>query len=131
MKTCGRRFSLAPSTLPLHSLDKPHPFFTFCVRGGGAHEKLVYGVNLPYGHEHLRTPSSYSTPLHMSIIGLDDAEIIKELLDNGARVIQPNLYGETPLHYAAQKGNPQVIDLLLKRKADPTHKGNGKISLVY
>jgi len=62
----------------------------------------------------------------MFIIGLDDAERIKELLDNGARVIQPNIYGETPLHYAAQKGNPEVIDLLLKRKADPTHKDNGK-----
>ena len=46
-------------------------------------------------------------------------------LDGGADLMVRNKYGETPLHYAAQFGNPATIQALLAADADVMARGQG------
>ncbi|MBN2211895.1 MAG: ankyrin repeat domain-containing protein [Sedimentisphaerales bacterium] len=51
-------------------------------------------------------------------------EIVKMLIEAGARIDQTNALGQTPLHYAVVYQHSEVIRALLKAGADPTIKTN-------
>lgn len=58
------------------------------------------------------------TPLNMAIYR-GDKEIVKLLLDNGARLdVYESMYGRTPLCYACEKSGPSIVKLLLDAGAD-------------
>ena len=57
----------------------------------------------------------YETPLMKAI---EQPEIVKILLDNGANPNVSTPYGKTPLFYAIQYNNLESVKLLLKAKAD-------------
>lgn len=59
------------------------------------------------------------TPLHKAALHVD---VTLLLLDAGADIEARDAQGYTPLHSAAQMGNPQVIQLLLERGADKAAK---------
>ena len=60
---------------------------------------------------------SNDTPVHMAAKkGFDN--ILKSLLDNGAKSDSKNKHGYTPLHLAAQNGHEKCIDILLQTKKD-------------
>ncbi|KAJ5853628.1 hypothetical protein N7534_006171 [Penicillium rubens] len=46
-------------------------------------------------------------------------EIVRFLVDSGSPVNDPDLWGHTPLVYAADAGNVETVQLLLNRGADP------------
>ncbi len=52
----------------------------------------------------------------------DAIETIKLLLARGADINKPNGGGNTPLHGAALRGSPAIVEFLLKNGADPTLK---------
>jgi ankyrin repeat protein len=55
------------------------------------------------------------------------AEDAKSLIDDGANVNARSDYGFTPLHFAAARGDYEVVQFLLDHGADPTvrsHDGN-------
>ena len=55
-----------------------------------------------------------ATPLHQAVYwGWGNVEVTEALLDAGARVNCRTKNGNTPLHYAARVGNPQVMRLLV------------------
>ncbi len=58
-----------------------------------------------------------NTLLHEAV-KLDNPQIIKLLISNGADINAQNNEGNTPLHEAANLGNKEVIDLLLYAVAD-------------
>ncbi len=65
-----------------------------------------------------------STPLHLAAIrGYED--IVKILIDNGAKIDMRNRMEETPLMYAAQKGHYNVAELLIQNGADINAKRCG------
>ena len=72
------------------------------------------------------------TPLHMAACvflsnGLDSAKL---LCDKNVNINAQDSMGRTPLHRAADKSNPALVDLLLKKGADPTIKNKlGQIPL--
>lgn len=51
-------------------------------------------------------------------VNLGNETIINLLLDAGADVLSEDAHGNTPLHFAAQKGITSVVLLLLAHKAD-------------
>ena len=52
----------------------------------------------------------------------DKAEIVELLLSHGANIQQVGHNGYTPLHWAAADDEPGMVELLLKRGADPKAK---------
>lgn len=65
------------------------------------------------------------TPLH--VIGLEiqrKLEAAEMLINSGADVHARDAFGRTPLHVAAQYGDPRLIDLLLRAGADPNAVDN-------
>ena len=54
----------------------------------------------------------------------DRIEILDLLLERGADIQQRGVNGYTPLHWAAGEDDPQLIDWLLTRGADPEARTN-------
>lgn len=64
------------------------------------------------------TDNQGNTPLHLAVT----TEVADVLLGNGANKNARNNDGETPLYWAARKGNAAVAELLLARGADANSK---------
>ena len=61
------------------------------------------------------------TPLHIACQN-SHTDLIKLLLDRGAKVDPKDCLENTPLHFATQKSDLQVMQLLLENKAQPNEK---------
>lgn len=57
------------------------------------------------------------TPMHSAVIG-GNISIVKALSDKNARADETNYGGLRPLYYAADKGDTNIVALLLKNNAD-------------
>ena len=70
------------------------------------------------------------TPMLMAILN-QNAEAVKLLLDAGANPNFVNKNGWTPLAFAVSNANsPEIVQLLLNRKADVNFRLDGKIGLM-
>ncbi|XP_013406236.1 tankyrase-1 [Lingula anatina] len=63
-------------------------------------------------------PEFGRAPLHIAVL-TSNADMVKLLLDSGAKVNPENAWGSTPLHEAALHGHEDVVKLLLEHGADP------------
>lgn len=70
-----------------------------------------------------------TTALHWAAYH-DDAEIGLQLLAAGAKADAKNRYDVTPLYYACQNGNAQLVKALLKHGADPNASLQGEEVLL-
>ena len=70
------------------------------------------------------------TPLHYAAVSTSDnqVEIVRLLIENGARVDERNLDGRTALHYACEYGKARCLPILLKNKASINIKDNARKS---
>ncbi|KAF7883761.1 hypothetical protein EAF00_011073 [Botryotinia globosa] len=74
-------------------------------------------------HRYINEANSYlNTPLHLASI-LDNANVVKWLLEQGAAINQPGTGGDTPLHLATSRGHVENVRELLNNGAD-VHKRN-------
>ena len=64
------------------------------------------------------------TPLHFSV-NKGDVELVRFLVDKGADMTARDADGDSPLHWAALYGKPEIADLLVSRAAagefEPRH----------
>jgi len=51
---------------------------------------------------------------------------VKEFIESGADLNQQDEQGWTPLSWAAGKGNPEIVGLLIERGADPLKVGRDR-----
>jgi hypothetical protein len=58
-----------------------------------------------------------SDPMHMAARAGDLAKL-SALIEEGANVNVKNMWGETALHYAAERGHKEVVELLIAKGAD-------------
>ena len=71
------------------------------------------------------------SPLHYAILNKDE-KMIFFLIEKGAFVNSQNIYGQTPLMLAAQKGMKRVAAVLIEHRADGLIQDkNGKTALNY
>ncbi len=95
------------------------------------HGLIALGVAAHYGHMEIvelllnfgadinsvsNSKVSYipsNTALHAGIAGKAKKELVKFLLEQGAKVNQPDSSGHTPLHIAAFDGSADIVTLLL------------------
>jgi ankyrin repeat protein len=69
------------------------------------------------------------TPLLMASFG-GYADLVLFLIEKGAKINQPDLFGATPLHMAVLGGQAEIVELLISKGADVNIKSrNGKIPL--
>jgi hypothetical protein len=66
----------------------------------------------------VKAHGSEFSPLQAAIGG--GSQTVKQLLDAGASIDAPNIYGETALMIAARLGKSEIVQLLLERGADPS-----------
>lgn len=60
----------------------------------------------------------------------EQVNIIRVLLENGAKVNEADMFGKTPLHYAAEIGKSRCIPILLRKGASVDARDkNGKTPL--
>lgn len=64
-------------------------------------------------------PAAQAGPLNSGIIPIDK---LRSLISEGADVNEKDKYGDTPLHYAAGYGRPNVVKLLVENGADPNSR---------
>lgn len=68
-----------------------------------------------------------NTELLFEVVRVGNKERIKELLLNNPDVNVKDKYGRTPLHWAAEKGNKDIAELLIDSKLDVNVKSKGGI----
>uniref|UniRef100_A0A336LL94 CSON009948 protein n=1 Tax=Culicoides sonorensis TaxID=179676 RepID=A0A336LL94_CULSO len=76
------------------------------------------------------------TPLMMACRSEGDstsvAQIVKDLLENGAVINQSNIYGDTPLIFACQNGHTEVVKMMIKEASlDSTNNQTGNSAIFY
>jgi len=64
---------------------------------------------------------TYATPLHIAVKS-GDINIVRRLLDNGAKVDAKGAWGDTPLAWAVYDGLLDIAQLLIQRGADVSDK---------
>ena len=99
----GARFDI-PNTYGTTALH-------FAARRGNTEIGLLL-VNQP-GIEINVCDHGYATPLHSAAIS-GDSEITEQLIKHGANIFIEDVESETALHYAAEEGNVNVIDVILR-----------------
>lgn len=72
------------------------------------------------------------SPLHYAVMSSTEnqIDIMRMLIENGARVNDIDDDGRTPLHYASEYGKSRCIPILLKSKANPDLKDKLKKSPI-
>jgi len=60
-----------------------------------------------------KTVATGDTPMHMGVL-CNNLDIIKYLTEAGASPIECNNFGDTPFHFAAQRGRLRAMEYLLK-----------------
>jgi ankyrin repeat protein len=66
-----------------------------------------------------------ATPLHWAAIN-KHTELVKLLLDRGAKINARDVFGFTAMHWAARNGNTELVELLLDRGANINFGASGK-----
>ncbi|KAF3917841.1 hypothetical protein ABW20_dc0105725 [Dactylellina cionopaga] len=69
------------------------------------------------GHDVNRRDHTGRTPLHLATL-VSTPEIVKILLDAGAKLIWRIVDGRTALHIAASRGDPEIVKLLLLKSQE-------------
>ena len=85
------------------------------IRRYAAHKPFSYrsadaDVNLK-----CRLKTNGSTPLHLAAT-VRDRNIAQMLLDNGAKLNEPDIFKASPLHKAAEYSGHEVAELFLKQE---------------
>lgn len=57
------------------------------------------------------------TPLHLAVMS-STPEIVKKLVDHGARLVARVADGRTALHLAAQRGNTEIVKILMDKSTE-------------
>ena len=78
-----------------------------CVKGAALSE-TTWSSTLGFG----------ATPLHWAA-QYGHRDIVKLLMDNGAKPDKKDILGRTPLQRTAEKGHTDLVKLLVDRGADP------------
>jgi len=60
---------------------------------------------------------------------MNDLDLFKLLIENNADVNCKDPAGYSALHLCAEKGNLEILDILLKKGADPNYVCEGKTPL--
>lgn len=93
-------------------------FFFYAASGdvNKVREMLLDGMPV-----NVRTESDGFTALHHGAMNvMKSADVVNELLKNGAHVNAQTNYGKTPIYWAANCGNIDAMKALLQHGADPT-----------
>ena len=78
------------------------------------------GINVRRTHADLNLPDCGGiTPLHIAVMGGCSNDFLLQLVYSGADVNATNMYNETALLHACNKGNTDAIYILLNAGADP------------
>ncbi|NIT55882.1 MAG: hypothetical protein GWN00_06500, partial [Aliifodinibius sp.] len=87
-------------------------------------------VNGAITHDHILSVNEGDTPLRFAV-ERGVIEVVRELIQAGAKVNAANQYGVTPLISACETGGIDIARLLLAEGADPNHRGYGGETALF
>uniref|UniRef100_A0A8P0SY21 Ankyrin 3 n=1 Tax=Canis lupus familiaris TaxID=9615 RepID=A0A8P0SY21_CANLF len=97
----------------------------------GEVEEVMFGLNCRYQTLLLPVPPQNDiTPLHVAS-KRGNANMVKLLLDRGAKIDAKTRDGLTPLHCGARSGHEQVVEMLLDRAAPILSKTKNGLSPLH
>lgn len=97
------------------------------MAAGISHKDIVANLIKQGADINMGVKNSGNTPLHMAVVAMamktsktleDDIRCISELLERGAEPDVVNNAGMTPLQEACSMGNKEIVDLLLRYRAN-------------
>jgi len=88
------------------------------LAAGSGRAKIVQMLLAAGADPNLRDKNG-RTPLNCYGSFSDSPEIVQALLGTGTDVNTEDVFGRTPLSYAAERGDPVIVELLLNAGADP------------
>jgi hypothetical protein len=106
-------------------VSREEDFWSACAEGQVAIVRMyIFGGQLP--EETKCKPGLVEDPnpwtgLHLAA-RFNHVSVCEFLLETGAKVDQPNIFGRTALHIAAMYRKPEVMDAMLKFQANPRVK---------
>ena len=62
-------------------------------------------------------------------IAQNDINLVIQAVKQGALINATDRFGHSPIHYAAYKGNPRIVDYLLNNGGDPNIRGRHESTL--
>ncbi|XP_076684312.1 uncharacterized protein LOC143377171 [Andrena cerasifolii] len=71
-----------------------------------------------------------NSPLHYAAIN-GEVELVRVLLDKGAKVDARNSHGKTPLHNGVTSRKTEIVELLLNKGANVNHRDNSDITSLH
>ena len=93
-------------------------FFFHVARGDVSKVREMLSDGIPVN---VRDESDGFTALHHGAMNVTKiADVVNELLKNGANVNAQTKFGQTPLHWAANCNHIDIMKTLLQHGADPT-----------
>ena len=71
-----------------------------------------------------------NSPLHYAAIN-GEVELVRVLLNKGAKVDARNSHGKTPLHNGVVSGKTEIVELLLNKGTNVNHRDNSDITSLH
>jgi ankyrin repeat protein len=92
--------------------------------------KLLLHHDCKVNFENGMPSTIYTSPLHLAI-QMGDIEVVKMVLDKGARIDAKDIDGETPLYAAVRNDDFKITELLCKHGADVCLRNRNGISVIH
>ena len=106
----------------LPEADSPQGLL-FLVRSIRCGSKKLLDIYLRQGFDLRYENQTKNNLLHYAAES-NSTELIDQLMENGLKANEGNIFGWTPLHIAASNGNLEVVKLLLKKDGDANRRTN-------
>lgn len=118
--------------LNIRDIDDSTPLFYAAYSGHADIIKLLLEYKTGKSKEDVNVQNIYgSTPLHIASGDKEKVDVVRVLIEHGANVNATDKHNSTPLHFATEYKNKNVVALLLENGANPNAESIGNYTPLH